>query len=203
MTKGIENKPLPERYEHLFSVISGARFLKLQGIGKDVPFFICWYKAEEAVEMKRILHLLINRLEKQRIRILEINLYDLSIELLRDRGVWEQIIASEDSFSKEQLLELLQGVLDTETHLVPAIEAKMASSDFDAMFMTGIGEVFPYIRSHNVLHNLQKIAEEKPTVIFYPGVFKHSIESGDSLNLFSILFEDKYYRAFDIYHCEP
>ena len=36
----------------------------------------------------------------------------------------------------------------------------MAESDFDVMFITGVGEVFPYIRSHNVLNNLQSTAKD-------------------------------------------
>ena len=34
---------------------------------------------------------------------------------------------------------------------------KLADGDFDIFFLTGIGEVFPYIRSHNVLNNLQSV----------------------------------------------
>ena len=63
--------------------------------------------------------------------------------------------------------------------------------------------MFPYIRSHNVLNNLQSVACEKPTVMFFPGVYTHSQESGASLDLFGRLRDDKYYRAFNIFCCEP
>ncbi len=152
--------------------------------------------------MERLQKQLIKRLEQHGVGILDVNLYDLAIELLTKRGVWEQALEQEQSFSKDQLKELLQGILDPEAHLVPAITHKMNDIPFDVMFLSGIGEVFPYIRSHNVLNNLQKIAKEKPTVMFYPGFFQHSMESGASLDLFGRLHEDKYYRAFDIYHCE-
>jgi hypothetical protein len=78
----------------------------------------------------------------------------------------------------------------------------MKSSNFDIMFITGVGEVFPYIRSHNILNNLQKVARENPTVMFYPGDYKHSLEKGTSLELFELRRDDKYYRAFNIYHYE-
>ena len=133
---------------------------------------------------------------------LEINLYDLSIEILKERDIWNQILEMEESVSKEQLKELLQGVLDPEAHLVPAIAAKLASTDFEVLFLSGVGEVFPYIRSHNVLNNLQSTAKEKPTVMFFPGAYTHSLESGASLDLFGSLHDDKYYRAFNIFHCE-
>ena len=152
--------------------------------------------------MERLRHKLVNRLEQTGVRILEINLYDLSIEILKVRGIWEQILDMEGSVSKDELIELLQGVLDPETHLVPAISNKLATHEFDVLFLGGVGEVFPYIRSHNVLNNLQSKAKEKPTVMFFPGAYTYSLESGASLDLFGRLHDDKYYRAFNIFHCE-
>jgi hypothetical protein len=194
--------PMQEIFQHLFAVISSPRFLNRQGLGNEVPFFICPFEPEKAVEMERLQRQLVNRLEQVGVRILEINLYDLSIEILRNRDVWNQILELEESVSKEQLKELLQGVLDPETHLVPAMAARLASTDYDVLFLSGVGEVFPYIRSHNVLNNLQSTAKEKPTVMFFPGAYTHTLESGASLDLFGKLHDDKYYRAFNIFHCE-
>ena len=193
---------MQERFQHLLAVISGERFLNKQGLGNEVPFFICPFRPEETVEMERIRRQLVNRLRQDGLHILEIDLYDLSVEILKERDIWDQILELEPSVSKDQLRELLQGVLDPETHLVPAIAAKLARSAFDVLFLTGVGEVFPYIRSHNVLNNLQSTAKDRPTVMFFPGAYTHSIESGASLDLFGRLHDDKYYRAFNIFHCE-
>ena len=198
----LSGKPVQDRFQHLLAVISGERFLKKQGLGNEVPFFICPFRPEETVEMERIRRQLVNRLRQGGVHILEINLYDLSIEILKERDIWDQILELETSVSKDQLRELLQGVLDPETHLVPAIAAKLQSSDFDVLFLTGVGEVFQYIRSHNVLNNLQSTAKDRPTVMFFHGAYTHSIESGASLDLFGRLHDDKYYRAFNIFHCE-
>lgn len=203
MKKDIAQMSMPERFQHLFTTISGQRFLNKQGLGNEVPFFICPFKQEESVEMKKIQCQLVNTLEKAGVKILEIDLYDLSIEILQDRDIWGQILEMEESIiPKDRLKELLQGVLDPETHLVPAIATKLANADFDVLFLSGVGEVFPYIRSHNVLNNLQSTAKEQPTVMFFPGSYTHSIESGASLDLFGRLHDDKYYRAFNIFHCE-
>ncbi len=193
---------IQETFQHLFNVISGARFLNKQGLGNEVPFFICPYEPEKSVEMERLQRQLVNRLEQSGVRVLEINLYDLSIEILKGREIWEQILELESSVSKDELKELLQGVLDPEAHLAPAIANKLATHEFDVLFLCGVGEVFPYIRSHNVLNNLQSTAKEKPTVMFFPGAYTHSLESGASLDLFGKLHDDKYYRAFNIFHCE-
>lgn len=203
MTLDIETQPIQERFQHLLKVISSHRFLKKQGLGNEVPFFICPYRPEESVEMEYIQQQLTKSLNQAGLGVLEINLYNLSIELLQKRGVWEQILDIEPSVSKEQLKELLQGVLDPEKHLVPAIAEKMAQREFAVMFISGVGEVFPYIRSHNVLNNLQSTAKDRPTVMFFPGAYTHSLETGASLDLFGRLRDDKYYRAFNIFHYEP
>ena len=204
MTPDIAKMTMQDRFQHLFAVMSGQRFLNKQGLGNEVPFFICPFRPQEAVEMERLQHQLTKRLEHDGVRVLEINLYDLSIEILKDREIWDQIVEVEETVSKEQLKELLQGVLDPKAHLVPAIATKLEKNVFDVLFLSGVGEVFPYIRSHNVLNNLQSTAKEKPTVMFFPGTYSHSLESGASLDLFGEgrLHDDKYYRAFNIYHCE-
>ena len=196
------NMPMQDRLHHLFSVVSGQRFLNKQGLGNEVPFFICPYRPEEAIEMERLQRQLVNRLEQAGVGILSINLYDLAIDLLKERDIWDRILELEPTVSKDELKELLQGVLDPEAHLVPAIAEKLQSVEFDVLFLSGVGEVFPYIRSHNVLNNLQSTAKDQPTVMFFPGSYTHSLETGASLELFGRLHDDKYYRAFNIFHYE-
>ena len=193
---------IQERFQHLLQVISSERFLQKQGLGNEVPFFICPYRPEEAVDLERLQGQLANSLRQKGIRVLQINLYDLTLELLKERGIWEQVLEVEPKVTKDQLKELLQGVLDPATHVVPAIGQRLNESEFDLLFLTGVGEVFPYIRSHNVLNNLQSTAKEKPTVMFFPGAYTHSLETGASLDLFGRLHDDKYYRAFNIFHFE-
>ena len=40
-----------ERAEHLYRVITSERFLTKQGLGNEVPFFICPFPAEEGLPM--------------------------------------------------------------------------------------------------------------------------------------------------------
>ena len=202
MKSDIELKPLSERFDHLVSVISGERFLKMQGLNNEVPFFICPYKSEEALDMGRIVGNVKKQLSNDGVHVLHINLYDLSIELLRSRDIFDSLIDSESSVSKDELKELLQGVLDPEAHLIPAISEKISDTEIDVLFLSGVGEVFPYLRSHNILNNLQSSAKDKPTVMFFPGSYSYSDEEGASLDLFGRLHDDKYYRAFNIYRYE-
>jgi hypothetical protein len=189
-----------EIYEHLLKVISSERFLKMKGLGNEIPFFVCPFDPSKTEKIYiEIIGPLIRQLKQIGIRVLRIDLYDLSIELLKTREIWDQTLETERDLTKSELKELLQGVLDPETNLIPAIAKKMKKDDFEVMFITGVGEVFPYIRSHTVLNNLQSTAKDKPTIMFFPGDYNQSPEKGSSLTLFGKLMDDNYYRAFNIY----
>jgi hypothetical protein len=38
--------------------------------------------------------------------------------------------------------------------------------------------------------------------MFFPGDYNYSLEKGASLELFGLLHDDNYYRAFHIFRCE-
>ena len=214
MIQKISQQPLAKRFDHLREVIASPRFLQMRGLNNDLPFYICEFKASEAFEIQRMRRQLVNTLaglqveclQGRGVKVLEINLYDLTIDMLKTRegssegsNLWDEILVAEPDVEKEALQELLQNVLDIKGHLIPEIGERLAQSDHDVLFLSGVGEVFPYIRSHNVLNNLQSTAKDKPTVMFFPGEYRHSLEQGASLELFGLLHDDKYYRAFNIF----
>ena len=217
MSEKISQQPLANRFDHLVRVIGSERFLLMRGLNNDLPFYICEYRAGEATEMQRLQRQLINTLQNlsipalsgRGVKVLDINLYDLCIELLKAREgsaagsrLWDEILAVEADTEKDGLLELLQNVLSIKEYLIPAIAERLQQTEFDVLFLSGIGEIFPYIRSHNVLNNLQSTAKTKPTVLFFPGEYRHSLEQGASLELFGLLHDDKYYRAFNIFETQ-
>lgn len=191
-----------QRQEHLFKVISSQRFLHKQGLGNEVPFFICPFPASEGLAADDMREGLIRRLANEGVRILDINLYDLSLDILRERDIFDDVLAVEVDTDKAELRELLQGVLDPKTHIIPRIAQAITATPHDVIFLSGVGEVYPYIRSHNVLNNLQSTAKDKPTVMFFPGRYTHALATGASLDLFGRLHDDKYYRAFNILNYE-
>jgi len=191
-------KTLPEQEEHLVAVLRGDRFLKMEGLGNEVPFFIYPYPPEAALAVAGAKKRVKNRLAAVGVKVFEINLYDLSIELLKGRKVWDRLLAAEPDQDKADFRELLQGMLDPQLHIAPAIRDRLAHEEFDIFFLTGIGEVFPYIRSHNVLNNLQSVVKGKPMLMFFPGRYEQSDSLGSSLVLFGRLKDDQYYRAKNI-----
>ena len=194
----VSAKNLAEIQIHLLNVVSSQRFLKNEGLNNEVPFHICPFEPDISRDILQAVKQLKNELVNKDITVLEINLYDLVTEILKAEGDWGWLVENESTLSREELKNELQGILDTETVLIPAIVKKMKSASYSVIFITGVGEVFPYIRSHNILNNLQRVAKEQPTIMFFPGRYEHSLAVGASLRLFDKLTDDKYYRAFNI-----
>ena len=74
---------LSRQEEHLFAVLSGERFLKMEGLSNEVPFFIYPYEPEHALDVAKAKKRVKNRLAAVGVKVFEINLYDLSVELLK------------------------------------------------------------------------------------------------------------------------
>jgi hypothetical protein len=191
-----------ERAEHLFRVITSERFLTKQGLGNEVPFFICPFPAEEGLSIVDDRKDLATRIAHTGTKVLDLNLYDIALDILSERGILEEILEIEQASEKAEIKELLQGVLDPKAHLIPRVGEAISASPHDVILLSGVGEVYPYIRSHSVLNNLQSTAKKAPTVLFFPGSYTHALATGASLDLFGRLHDDKYYRAFNILNYE-
>lgn len=191
-----------ERAEHLFRIVTSQRFLARQGLGNEVPFFICPYPAEEGLSMVEDRLDLVTRITHAGVSVLDLSLFDLSLGILEERGILDQILEIEPDTDKGEIRELLQSVLDPKANIIPKIADAIEATPHDVIFLSGVGEVYPYIRSHNVLNNLQSTAKDKPTVLFFPGSYTHALATGASLDLFGRLHDDKYYRAFNILNYE-
>lgn len=180
------------KFDKLLNNLKKESFLSMSALGGEIPFYIVPYNPEQENEIAKKTKQLKDRLSIAGIGVYEINLYLLSLNMLEDRGALDKIISKEQSLSKDKLFKTLQGVLDSETKLIPYIEELARENPSQMIFLTGIGQVFPYIRSHTVLNNLQNAIKDRPTVMFFPGTY------GKDLSLFGKIKDDNYYRAFNL-----
>ena len=185
------------KFNKLYQVISTPRFLRMEALGGEIPFFISAYDATQEIEVRDSIKMLKNKLNTSGISVLEINLYDLVCDILEEKGGMDRMFRVEKAKHKDKFLRALQSSLNIHEVLMPRIEGLINTANAKVYFLTGIGMVFPFIRSHNILNNLQNIAKDAPTVCFFPGVY-----NGLSLNLFGLLKDDNYYRAFNIENIE-
>ncbi|MCD8478248.1 MAG: DUF1788 domain-containing protein [Sulfurospirillum sp.] len=183
---------LNEKFEKLFKNIQKESFLSMQALGGEIPFYIVPYNPSQENDVSGKIKQLKDRLTHKGISVLEINLYELSLDILSERGILEKLLEKETTLSKPQLFKTLQGALDSETRLIPHIEKRVKATPSGMVFLTGIGHVFPFIRSHTVLNNLQNSIKDRPTIMFFPGTY------GSDLSLFGKMKDDNYYRAFNL-----
>lgn len=180
------------KYDKLFSNLKKDNFLSMSALGGEIPFYIVPYNPAQENDIVQKTKQLKDRLSLVGISVYEINLFNLSLDMLEERDVLDKITSKEQSLSKAKLFKTLQGVLDSETKLIPRIEELAKENPSQMIFLTGIGSVFPYIRSHTILNNLQNSIKDRPTIMFFPGTY------GKDLSLFGKMKDDNYYRAFNL-----
>ena len=193
--------------QHVLAVLSSDRFLRMEGLGNEVPFFIWPYPPEQELEVQSANSRIVDRLRTTRgLSVLVVDLFELAVELLEGRGgnMLERLEQIEPTRSRSAFRRDLQRMLDPEQHIVPAIERRIeAEAGVDLLVLTGIGRVFPFIRSHNVLNNLQVAVPDFPVLMLFPGEYSQTASLGSSLVLFNLLTDDLYYRAKNILEQEP
>ena len=193
--------------QHVLAVLSSDRFLRMEGLGNEVPFFIWPYPPEQELEVQSANSRIVDRLRTTRgLSVLVVDLFELAVELLEGRGgnMLERLEQIEPTRSRSAFRRDLQRMLDPEQHIVPAIERRIeAETGIDLLVLTGIGRVFPFIRSHNVLNNLQVAVPDFPVLMLFPGEYSQTASLGSSLVLFNLLTDDQYYRAKNILEQEP
>lgn len=180
-------------FEQIFTQVTTEKFLSMQALGGEEPFFIYSFDPimQDLVssETKRLQ----KRVEQAGHLVLVINLYQLTIKMLNERNMLTKILNKEPSLPKSKLLQTLQNMLDVETKIMPEIQKLVDEKQTSMVFIEGIGEVYPYIRSHTIINNLQKVIVDRPTLMFFPGRF-----DGHKLVLFNRVHDDNHYRAFNI-----
>lgn len=185
--------------KHVYNVLRSERFLRMEGLSKEVPFFIYHFPPAWAVEVEALRDRITTKLRTDDgLSVVDVNLFDLAIQLLQERGVWDRVLALEPEMDKAEFRETLQGMLDPHDHLAPAIRARLDAEPSDIVFLTGLGEVFPFIRTHTVLENLQSVVTGRPMLAWFPGTYEFTQAHGHQLRALNLNASDSYYRAKDI-----
>ena len=164
--------------------ISNKDFLENKGLSNEVGIHVFCYKAEDELIVQDYIRRLKSEVNTP-YRIIKCDLYEVFLSLLEDKRILKSVAGLEEKRGKKYLLDQLQKIATPE-----ALLAKMDYSPHikgqDVLFMTGIGKIHPFMRSHKMLDSMQHLFEDIPIVMFYPGTF-----NGQTLNLFDEFKEDK------------
>ena len=119
-----------------------------------------------------------------------IDLLQLVTELLEERNLLDKAMAMQQNKGDESTLTALRSVLK-EDKIAQKIATQYEIPNLDLLILTGVGAVYPMLRTHTLLSALHPIMGKTPLLMFFPGRY-----DGHSLRLFNTLAEDHYYRAF-------
>ena len=108
-----------------------------------------------------------------------------------DKRVLKSVAALEKKRGSDYLLKQLQKIATPEA-LLEYMKYEPHEKG-DVLVLTGIGKIYPFMRSHKMLDSMQHLFEDIPIVMFYPVSF-----NGQDLGLFGRFLDGHYYRAFNL-----
>jgi len=189
----MREEELHKKFTHIYEVISQPSFLSMEALGGEIPFWISTYSPSQEVDVNTEIENLQKKLQNSGITPHLINLFKLSVDIVDRHVGLEKMYKTEKRKSKDRFKKALESTINIHERLIPEIKEQVQDANPQLLLINGVGSAFPYIRSHNVLNNLQSAVKDIPTVMFFPGEY-----TGQSLNLFGKLKDDNYYRAFNI-----
>jgi hypothetical protein len=185
---------LTERLNKILPRIASEEFLVRRGLGNEIPFFIFDYPPEHELRVREHISFLLDHLPRQKpgIRVKHINLFDFVLDYLKSRNLLEKALEMQRTRGDDALKKALAGPLH-ESKLAPLFAEAAEPDRHDLILVSGVGSVWPLLRSHTLLNNLHSVMGNTPFVMFYPGRY-----DGQSLRLFGKLQNNNYYRAFKL-----
>jgi len=182
-----------ERLNQILPRVTSRDFLDSKGLGNEIGFWVFDYPPEHEMDVRAFLSgTVLPALVKQvpPIHAATVDLLQLVTELLEERNLLDKAMEMQQSKGDDSALAALRSVLK-EDKLAQKIAAKFDIPGLDLLILTGVGAVYPMLRTHTLLSALHPIMGTTPLLLFFPGRY-----DGHSLRLFNTLAEDHYYRAF-------
>ena len=170
--------------------LSETMFLQNKGLSNEVGLHVFCYPPEDEITVRAFFE----KLKEQKdvpYRLIECDLYKIFLMICEEKHILKSIPAMEERKGKEYLFEQLQKIASPEVFVE---KMKYEPHQFgDVLLITGVGKVYPFMRSHKILDNIQHIFSDIPVLMLYPGTF-----DGQDLSLFGKFLDGHYYRAFNL-----
>ena len=167
--------------------------LRVKDPSLKADYYIFDYEPKYELEVRKEIKRLKDKINNSNIgiNIMEFDLYEIILEILKSKGYLEKTFVLEKkkgkNTAKKAVTKMLK--LSTDSNLIVKYIKERYSPD-SIIFITGVGKAFPLIRSHNVLNNLSQQVDDVPVILFFPGRY-----SGLDLLLFDTIKDSNYYKA--------
>jgi len=194
---------LTDRLNQILPKITSDSFLSGHGIGNEIAFYIFDYPAEDELRVREHIQFLLDHVPKQKpgLKVVHINLLDFLIDYLKERKLLERSFQLQREKGDNSLLKALKGVLHEEK-IAKRFGEVARPQEHDLVLISGVGSVYPMLRSHTLLNNLHAIMGQTPLVMFYPGKYdKLTLRLFGKVGIVGGTPEERrrkanYYRAF-------
>lgn len=189
-------KTIYQRLDEIIQRITKESFRENTGLGNEIGYYIFDYEPRYEMLVREHVRFLIQKINDgdYGFHIKEFDLYEIMLELLETKGYLEKNFKMEQVKGSEFVFNATKKTLrltEKDDLIIQYIKDRVVKGD--VVFITGVGKVWPIIRSHTVLNNLHQVLDEVPVIMFFPGVY-----DGLELVLFEEIKDDNYYRAFKL-----
>lgn len=181
---------IKERLDLLRGNIQEEDFLLGRGLSNEVNIRMFCYDAEDEMIVQHF----VNQLKVDQslnCRLIECNLYEIFLSICDDKRITKSIPSMEERKGKEFILKQMNSVA-TVGAFIDKMQYEPHIKGEDILLLTGVGDVFPFMRVHMLLDALQPHFSDIPILVMYPGKF-----DGSYMRLFDRLEPNSYYRAFN------
>ena len=178
------------RLSRVSARLSEEAFLANKGLSNEVGIHVFCYDPKDELTVRAYFESLKNK-NNVPYRLVECDLYKIFLAICEEKHILKSIPNMEERRGREYLSEQLQKVATPEAFVE---KMKYEPHQYgDVLLITGVGKVYPFMRSHKILDNIQHVFADIPVVMLYPGTF-----DGQNLDLFGQFLDGHYYRAFNL-----
>ena len=182
---------ITERLDRLREKIQTTDFLEGKGLSNEVNIQMFCYDPSEEMTVRHFLSQLEGDSSLQ-CHLIPCDLYRILLSICEDLGITDAIPDMEEEEGSAFLLEQIQSAAGIDEY-VAKIRDRITREGRDVLLLTGVGDVFPFMRVHSLLEALQPAVSDMPILVMYPGRF-----DGNYLRLFNEMEPNPYYRAFNL-----
>ncbi|MCK9217425.1 MAG: DUF1788 domain-containing protein [Firmicutes bacterium] len=189
-------KTIYERLDEILPILTDSRFRENKGLGNEIGYYIFDYDARDETIVREHINFLKQKINNEGIdiSIREFDLYEIMIDILEGKRYLQKVFDMEREKGTDAILRPIKNTLrltQKNDLIVDHIRERVEKNDI--VFLTGVGKIWPIIRSHTVLNVLHSVIDHVPLIMFYPGTY-----SGQDLHLFDEISDRNYYRAFKL-----
>lgn len=150
-------KPIEEKLDRIEFEISKEEFLANKGGANEVGYYVFDYDPKEELKVREYIR---NLKEKNILylagyEIVIYDLYDLMIDYIEEEGILEDCIQMEKEYGLGYLIKSVVEFLNMgkkDNYFTNHI--KNNTLEKAVVFITGVGKIFPFVRSHDILNEL-------------------------------------------------